>query len=93
MSVQLAFQDRWLDLNDVLRELVAQGFISQDSAEHALNARRRNATHGQMHPLEFIASQQLGDLGRPGTIPGLMARSRSTNSSPRATSTPFTSRA
>ncbi|MGH8334075.1 MAG: hypothetical protein ACRES0_27155, partial [Pseudomonas sp.] len=57
MSVQLAIQDRWLDLNDLLRELVAQGFISQDSAEHALNARRRHATNGQMHPLEFIASQ------------------------------------
>jgi general secretion pathway protein E len=68
MSVQLASQDRWLDLNDVLRELVAQGFISQDSAEHALNARRRNATHGQTHPLEFIASQQLADLSRPGKL-------------------------
>ena len=68
MSVHIALQDRWLDLNDVLRELVAQGFISQDSAEHALNARRRNATHGQMHPLEFIASQQLGDLSRPGKL-------------------------
>ncbi|POA24965.1 MULTISPECIES: GspE/PulE family protein [unclassified Pseudomonas] len=66
MSVQLATQDRWLDLNDVLRELVAQGFISQDSAEQALNARRRHATHGQQHPLEFIASQQLDDLSRPG---------------------------
>ena len=66
MSVHLAFQDRWLDLNDLLRELVAQGFISQDSAEHALNARRRNASLGQMHPLEFIASQQLDDLSRPG---------------------------
>src|SRR3990167_8907279 len=66
MSVQLAIQDRWLDLKDLLRELVAQGFISQDSAEHALNARRRHATHGQMHPLEFIASQHLDDLSRPG---------------------------
>ena len=66
MSVQLAIQDRWLDLNDLLRELVAQGFISQDSAEHALNARRRHATSGQMHPLEFIASQHLDDLSRPG---------------------------
>ena len=66
MSVQLATQDRWLELNDVLRELVAQGFISQDSAEQALNARRRHAAHGQKHPLEFIASQQLDDLSRPG---------------------------
>ncbi|MGF6671458.1 hypothetical protein ABIA53_005128 [Pseudomonas monsensis] len=66
MSVQLATQDRWLELNDVLRELVAQGFISQDSAEQALNARRRHAAQSQMHPLEFIASQQLDDLSRPG---------------------------
>ena len=66
MSVQLAIQDRWLDLNDVLRELVAQGLISQDSAEHALNARRRHAAHGQVHPLEFIADQHLDDLSRPG---------------------------
>ncbi|MEK1844632.1 MAG: ATPase, T2SS/T4P/T4SS family, partial [Pseudomonas sp.] len=66
MSVQLATQDRWLDLNDLLRELVAQGFISQDSAEHALNARRRHAINGQQHPLEFIASQHLDDLSRPG---------------------------
>lgn len=29
MSVQLATQDRWLDLNDLLRELVARGFVSQ----------------------------------------------------------------
>src|SRR5471030_2810705 len=66
MSVQPVTQDRWLDLNDLLRELVAQGFISQDSAELALNARRRHAANGQMHPLEFIASQQLDDLSRPG---------------------------
>ena len=66
MSVQFVTQDRWLDLNDVLRELVAQGFICQDAAEQALNARRRHAAHGQMHPLEFIASQQLDNLSRPG---------------------------
>ena len=51
MSVQIAFQDRWLDLNDVLRELVAQGFVSQDSAEQALNARRRHAANGQRPPI------------------------------------------
>src|ERR1700754_2238633 len=66
MSVQLATQDRWLDLNDVLRELVAQGFISQDSGDQGLNARRPHAPHGQQYPLEFIASQQLDDLSRPG---------------------------
>jgi general secretion pathway protein E len=58
-------QDRWLDLNDLLRELVAQGFIDQSSAEHALTL-RRGAANSQLHPLEFIAQQQLDDLKRPG---------------------------
>ncbi|MGE8151801.1 GspE/PulE family protein [Pseudomonas vancouverensis] len=66
MPAQPAIQDRWLDLNEVLRELVAQNLISQDSAEHALNARRRHVVDGQMHPLEFIANQRLDDLSRPG---------------------------
>ncbi|WP_095145931.1 GspE/PulE family protein [Pseudomonas sp. Irchel s3b6] len=65
MSVQLATQDRWLDLNDLLRDLVAQGFISQDTAEQAL-ATRRNAANSQLHPLEFLASQHFDDLHRPG---------------------------
>ncbi len=58
-------QDRWLDLNDVLRELVAQGRIVQETAEQCVMA-RRSAAHAQMHPLEFLASQQLDDLRRPG---------------------------
>ncbi|WP_277592055.1 GspE/PulE family protein [Pseudomonas chlororaphis] len=65
MSVPLVIQDHWLDLNDLLRDLVAQGFISQDSAEHALTT-RRNAANSQLHPLEFLASQHLDDLSRPG---------------------------
>ncbi|WIE50335.1 GspE/PulE family protein [Pseudomonas sp. GM17] len=64
MSVPLVTQDHWLDLNDLLRDLVAQGFISQDSAEHALTT-RRNAANSQLHPLEFLASQHLDDLSRP----------------------------
>ncbi|WP_426143713.1 GspE/PulE family protein [Pseudomonas sp. DWP3-1-2] len=58
-------QDRWLDLNELLRELVAQGFIDQNSAEHALTLRRTSANI-QLHPLEFVAAQQLDDLKRPG---------------------------
>ena len=57
--------DRWLDLNDVLRELVAQGRLSQDSAEQCL-AIRRGSANAQQHPLEFLAAQQLDDLSRPG---------------------------
>ncbi|WAF85651.1 GspE/PulE family protein [Metapseudomonas otitidis] len=60
-----AAQDRWLDLNDLLRELVNQGRIAQDTAEQCL-AIRRSAVNNQQHPLEFLASQQVDDLKRPG---------------------------
>ncbi|MCW8156065.1 type II/IV secretion system protein [Stutzerimonas stutzeri] len=58
-------QDRPLDLNDLLRELVAQGRVAQDSAEQCLTV-RRSAVANQQHPLEFLAAQQLDDLLRPG---------------------------
>ncbi|GFZ66918.1 type II secretion system protein E [Pseudomonas amygdali pv. eriobotryae] len=58
-------QDRWLDLNDVLRDLVAEGYLGQDDAETALT-QRRSAVHIQLHPLEFLASLQFDDLKRPG---------------------------
>ncbi|NVL44230.1 type II/IV secretion system protein, partial [Pseudomonas syringae pv. actinidiae] len=58
-------QDRWLDLNDVLRELVTEGYLSQDDTETALT-QRRSAVNIQLHPLEFLASQQFDDLKRPG---------------------------
>ena len=37
-------QDRWLDLNDLLRDLVTQGFIDQSSAEDALTCGARPRT-------------------------------------------------
>ncbi|OEC36817.1 general secretion pathway protein E [Pseudomonas cuatrocienegasensis] len=58
-------QDRLLDLNDLLRELVAHGRLDQDGAEQCLSL-RRTAANAQQHPLEFIAAQQLADLTRPG---------------------------
>ncbi len=58
-------QDRTLDLNDLLRELVAQGRVAQDTAEQ-LMAIRRSSSNTQIHPLEFIAGQQVDDLTRPG---------------------------
>ena len=58
-------QDRWLDLNDLLRELVAQGRLDQDSAEQCL-AIRRSALNNQQHPLEFLAAQQVDDRAHPG---------------------------
>ncbi len=57
--------DRQLELADLLRELVAQGRISQDNAEQCL-AIRRSAVNNQQHPLEFLAAQQLDDLKTPG---------------------------
>ncbi|CAD5105844.1 GspE/PulE family protein [Zestomonas carbonaria] len=65
MSAFTATADRLLDLADLLKELVAQGRIGQDDAEQCL-AIRRSAVNNQQHPLEFLASQQLDDLSRPG---------------------------
>ncbi|MBK5537831.1 Flp pilus assembly complex ATPase component TadA [Pseudomonas sp. TH05] len=65
MPVSRVTQDRWLDLNDVLRDLLSQGLLNQDSAERALSS-RRNAANSQLHPLEFLAGQQLDDQRRPG---------------------------
>jgi type IV pilus assembly protein PilB len=33
-------QDRWLDLNEILRDLVTQEYLDQDNAEYALTLRR-----------------------------------------------------
>ncbi|WP_314018168.1 GspE/PulE family protein [Stutzerimonas degradans] len=57
--------DRPLDLNDLLRELVAQDRVDQESAEQCL-AVRRSAVNNQQHPLEFLAAQQLDDRQRAG---------------------------
>ena len=57
--------DRQLSLNDILRELVSLQRLTQDSAEQCM-AIRRSSLNNQQHPLEFLASQQLDDLGRPG---------------------------
>lgn len=63
-------QDRWLDLNDLLRDLVAQGLLSQPDAERTLAARHDSSAQTQ-HPLEFIAAQQLADPRLPGQHLGL----------------------
>ncbi|NBF07681.1 GspE/PulE family protein [Pseudomonas sp. Fl4BN1] len=65
MTAAHTLQDRWLDLNELLRELLVQGRISQDAAEQAMRA-RRHGTRNPLHPLEVIASQQLSDLHHPG---------------------------
>ena len=65
MSSQLATQDRWLDLNELLRGLLDQGLISQAAAEQTLSA-RRDAANSPLHPLEFLASQRLANRHHPG---------------------------
>ncbi|MCC6074154.1 GspE/PulE family protein [Pseudomonas sp. GCM10022188] len=57
--------DRWLDLNDLLRELIQQGRIDQAVAEQCL-AIRRSSLDTQQHPLEFLAAQQVDDRAQPG---------------------------
>ena len=57
--------DRPLELADLLRELVTQGRIDQDSAEQCLTI-RRSAVNNKQHPLEFLAAQQLDDRKQPG---------------------------
>lgn len=61
-----AAPDRVLDLNEVLAELVKQGRIDQDTAENCIAARRGDAATVHLHPLEYIATQQLDDRTRPG---------------------------
>ncbi|MCY1488586.1 type II secretion system protein E [compost metagenome] len=58
-------RDRWLDLAEILHELVSQGRISQNDAEQCL-AIRRSAVNNQQHPLEFLAAQQVEDRQHPG---------------------------
>ncbi|MES2817440.1 MAG: ATPase, T2SS/T4P/T4SS family [Pseudomonadota bacterium] len=56
--------ERQLDLNELMRELVAQGRVNQETAEQCLTIRR--SSNLQLHPLEFLAGQQVDDLARPG---------------------------
>ena len=60
-----ASKDRPLDFNDLLRDLVAQGFIDQSCVDDAVTL-RRTSVNFQMHPLEFLAAQQFDNLQRPG---------------------------
>lgn len=69
--------DRPLDLGDFLNALVAQGRISQDSADHLVTLRRAAVGDtAKLHPLEFIAGQNVDDLARPGKTLDLDSLSR-----------------
>ncbi len=59
-------RDRLLDLTEILVELVEQGRINQDAADACLAARRGDTATLSLHPLEYLATQQLTDLLHPG---------------------------
>ena len=59
-------RDRLLDLTEILVQLVQQGRISQDAADACLAARRGDTATLSLHPLEYLATQQLTDLLHPG---------------------------
>ncbi|WP_047306553.1 GspE/PulE family protein [Pseudomonas fluorescens] len=65
MTAAQVSPDRWLDLSELLSDLLAQERISQDAAEQAMSARRQGADP-HLHPLQLIASQQLPDRQQPG---------------------------
>ena len=57
--------DRWLNLNDLLPTLLAQGMLSQACADKVL-ARQRQSHNNALHPLEWLAEQQLKHPQHPG---------------------------
>ena len=58
-------RDHWLDLKELVTALLAQGRLEQDGAEQALSAGRQ-PHHVPVHPLVFLARQQLVDPSRHG---------------------------
>lgn len=66
MSFRTSEPDLVLELEGVLRELVAQGRIDQAMAEQCLVKRPVADDKHALHPLEVIAGQQLDDLQQPG---------------------------
>ena len=57
--------DQWLTLKQLLPVLLAQGRLRQSCAEHALIS-SREPLNAPLHPLVFLANQQLADPARPG---------------------------
>lgn len=55
-----------LELADYLHQLVTTGHIEQATADQCLHGRSAFAGQSKLHPLEFIAQQQLDNLRRPG---------------------------
>lgn len=63
--VQATGPDRVLDLRALLNDLVNDGLLSQDDA-NLLAGTARTREQAALHPLVYIASQQLVDRQRPG---------------------------
>ena len=64
-QIEPGIGERLLDLRGLLDELVEHKLISQEDANLVTGA-TRNREQAAMHPLVYIASQQLSDLSRPG---------------------------
>ena len=59
--------DRPLDLGDFLNVLAAQGKIDPETVDHLVTLRRSGSGDtAKLHPLQFIAAQEVADLTRPG---------------------------
>ncbi len=63
--IQAAGYEGVLDLRRLITDLVADGRIKQEDANMLLGA-TRSREQAIMHPLSYIASQNLEDLKRPG---------------------------
>ncbi len=57
--------DRILDLRNILADLQLDGRISQETMNHMLGT-SRTPEQTAMHPVSYVASQNLEDLTRPG---------------------------
>lgn len=59
--------ERVLELRSVLDELLADGIISKKDVERII-VTPRSREDVSLHPITFVAEQQLEDLSKPGTI-------------------------
>ncbi|MGQ9427155.1 GspE/PulE family protein [Gilvimarinus sp. F26214L] len=62
---ETAAPDRVLDLRGLLNDLVRDGRISQEDA-NSLTGTVRTREQAALHPLVYVAGQQLADRARPG---------------------------
>ncbi len=65
VEVATAAADRAIDLLSILNDLVADRYISQESA-NLVAGTTRTREQASLHPLAYIASQQLDNLQKPG---------------------------